>query len=1627
MKSLRVLSGSALFCVLALLLFHTAQLQAQQTSRGKDFYFSFLPNLHNGGLQSGDTLYVYVVADSVTTGTLTYRNRAGATFTQSINITDPTKIWQYQLQWNGFELLGYNQSTQFSTNNDLETPASQVFHVQTNRAVAVYALNKAQTTSDATLVFPTEFLGKDYWVMSYKADGVTQGSTLDLQYTPSEFCVIATDSNTVVSVTPTAPTTESGNSVKNFSLQKGEAYLFQSQFSTSNIRLDLTGTHVQSSKPVAVFSGHQRATLPVELRGQLISRDHLYEQLTPTGVWGRSYVITPLGQPSSSGGGGNDLWRVVAQDDGTILNFNNTQVAVLNRGQYYEAALVTPGLLVASKKVQVAFFKKTHSYNQNLQPGDPFMMIIPPRRQYLTEYRFTNIESTPNFYEQFITVVTTKANQANVLLDGVKLNASWLDIPNTCFSYANVRVSSANHKLTSSQPVGLYVYGYGDADSYGYVGGMALQPDLAEVDIDAGPDRTICLGDTAQMRVVGGASKAKWTPSTGLNCDTCLTVIAKPTQNTSYIVTVLDSLGCTQIDTVNIAVRKFQINAGKDTSMCPGGDSVKLSVVGVNGAILRVNWQPKIGLSCDTCTTTLAHPAVTTNYIAVAIDSLGCIGRDTVKVTIRPGLQVDAGPDQEFCSAADSVTLKVTMANGVIKKVKWSPSTGIGCDTCIQTKARPNVGTTYYVTVFDSSGCSGIDSIKFKLKSNSGAVHLSSEIYICDQNDSAALQIQGKIMSVKWTPSTGVSCDTCPLTYAKPKVTTTYYCSGVDALGCLFKDSVKVVPLPKATVDIQPDSVVCTSTGVALRAMGSFLSVYWTPTLGLSCTTCPTPVAIPPQKDMTYYVHARNGNSPDCEAIDSVTVKYRPGIEGQLPTVVNTCLGDTLRYSIKYGGKVLWVPSTNLSCDTCKDQVLVPKGNIKYTITGDSAGCTSKITLDVKLSQRASIAAPKDTSLCRGDTIVLRATSNSTTNPIEWSPYVGLDCPTCLTPKASPRKTTTYVVTSGSGGCASRDTITITVKDRPVAQISPQDTSLCNGGSVQYRLTLATTGSLLQWSPPEGLSCTDCPNPVATPTKSGINTYTLTIVGPNGCDTNIVTTIGVGAAPRDTLLNKDTSFCEGSALITRFRGDTSVAFVWTPKQGVSCETCARTEIRPDSSRTYYVLATDKSSGCSKLDSLHVTVHALPKHDSISADQTICQKQSTKLHVNAASSYKWTPSTGLDRDDIQEPTASPSTTTTYTVMLRNASGCTDSARVTINVQPCGDSLQIQPTAAITPILACDTSLVSFIIRNLGQIAIRIDSVSIIRTVNADVDPAYLASENVLHFPDTLQPNERHSPDFRLRILPRAEGSYTVVLRVHSENKTRIDSLVLNGTSYQLAVLFKLDSTSVTVDSSFIFPVEGYSKYWKELAIRGVDATISYDSHFMQLDTSVALALGDLTDATWSAKYDDATSVAGTARFVLRGTTPLSSKSGTSGSLFKPHFRTYLAPELSTRPTLSYTLPTLRVDCAERFADPGQVQIATCAGSLRRIVASLNTFELKYIAPNPVNSQIVEFRYSIGFACPVSLKLYDDLGREVQSVVSGQLEGGEYSLLFDSSTLANGTYHCVLTAAGYRFSKIMSVVR
>lgn len=699
-------------CLCSLCCVRPALAQDGADTRGTEFRFTFLPNYHTNELQGWqDSLYIMIAATKPTQGTLWQRNFDGVETSRPFVITDASQVLTISLHWEDYELRGYNRSGTLdfgASDNQNGKIAPQSFYIRTEEDVTVYALSQAIRTSDAMLVLPVDVLGTDYYAMAYPTDGSTEvdGSGITIltgQTTPSQFAVVAAENNTQITITPRTAVLNGRTTPFTVTLQQGDSYLLQADVSRNDLNTDLTGTRITSDKPVAVFGGHQRSLLPVTSTS-LTSRDFLTEQIPPVQVWGRQYLLTPFVIPDNIDPEGQDMVRVLAAYDNTVVSINDTEVATLGAGRWYEVPLSAAATLSATQDILVAQYKRSSQRGQISRLGDPFMIIIPPRRQFLRSYTVLNAQarelSSVVYQRQYVTLICPTAFVHTVTLDGTPVDPSvFTVIPSSCYSYASVRVADGVHTVTAEKEFGIYVYGYGNANSYGYVGGMAFRT-TPEMTASARGDTTICAGDTARLFAAGGVSYA-W-QGTALSCTDCPEPTATPKVSTLYTVTITDDLGCAVTKKISVRVNQSPVPVvSSDTAICAGG-SASLSVSGGTSYV----WFPAAGLSCTDCAQPTATPDDTTTYHVTVSNMFGCSVTDSVRVEVVPLPAVNLTPDTTIC---EGIPLRLEAQGGVA--YQWFPPAGLDCTDCAAPTVLPEQPTTYYVTVTGGHGCTITDSV----------------------------------------------------------------------------------------------------------------------------------------------------------------------------------------------------------------------------------------------------------------------------------------------------------------------------------------------------------------------------------------------------------------------------------------------------------------------------------------------------------------------------------------------------------------------------------------------------------------------------------------------------------------------------------------------------------------------------------------------------------------------------------------------------------------------------------------------------------------------------------------------------------------------------------------------------
>ncbi len=187
--------------------------------------------------------------------------------------------------------------------------------------------------------------------------------------------------------------------------------------------------------------------------------------------------------------------------------------------------------------------------------------------------------------------------------------------------------------------------------------------------------------------------------------------------------------------------------------------------------------------------------------------------------------------------------------------------------------ATPTKDTWFKVSVTDANGCQYVEEFNYKYAQP--IIYSAPDVETCEGED---IQI-GVVgtggaapLVYSWEPATGLDNPRLSRpTVIAPTANQRYIVHVIDDNGCHKFDTieVRVKALPKTTVS--PSTVICSAASTQLVATGG-TSYVWEPATGLSCTTCPNPVARP-AVTTTYRVLITDAKG--CVKLDSVTVVVR--------------------------------------------------------------------------------------------------------------------------------------------------------------------------------------------------------------------------------------------------------------------------------------------------------------------------------------------------------------------------------------------------------------------------------------------------------------------------------------------------------------------------------------------------------------------------------------------------------------------------------------------------------------------------------------------------------------------------------------------------------------------------------
>ncbi len=779
---------------------------------------------------------------------------------------------------------------------------------------------------------------------------------------------------------------------------------------------------------------------------------------------------------------------------------------------------------------------------------------------------------------------------------------------------------------------------------------------LAIPDVDAGPDTTICAGQSVQLNGSGDGTLV-WSPIAGLSDPNIPNPTANPEATQIYTLTVTGGNLCTNSDQTTVTVNVLpSANAGPDLAVCLG-DSVQLQASGPG----TYSWSPAATLDDPNATNPLAFPSVTTTYTLTLTDSVTCSATDQVTVTVTTPPNAGTDGSDQLCGAGLTFFLGNYLGGNPNSNGNWFDPSGAATNGFYTPGVSPSGAYDYVVT--GGPGCP-----------NDTATVTITEIPAPEAGEDAFIQLCTSGAPVDLftvlggTPDAGgtwVDVNNNPFSgIFDPAVDTTntfiYRVTGVPPCGDA-QATVIVIVNPALDPGASASTTTCGSGApfdmTALLGGTPDPSGSWSDPTNAAHGATFDP-AVDPAGVWTYLVPGGLG-CPDTTATLTITITDPDTtIDGDAAI----CIGESTQLT-STGNNVAWAWSPNVAVNdtTLQAPVFTPTTTTTYSVTvTDAAGCIGMGSVTVTVNALPTVDAGPNENVCAGGTVEIGGAPTSPTGTdFVWSPATGLDQPDAANPDATPAATTTYtVLVTDANGCAAQDSMLLTVVPLPALDAGP-DTGVCQGSSIQ--LSATGTGSF-NWSPATGLNNPNIANPSAQPSVT--TTYTVTLTA-NGCTSTDQVTVAVLGLPNADA-GADQYLCPGFDI--PLQGSGGGTPLWSPAGSLNDATSLTPLASPTSTTTYTLTITD-GNGCSATDQVTVQVSADPPADA-GPDVSICQGEQVTIGGSPTNipgtSVLWSPAAGLSDPTASNPVVTATATTAYIVTVTSDT-CTSQDIMLVTLQ------------------------------------------------------------------------------------------------------------------------------------------------------------------------------------------------------------------------------------------------------------------------------------------------------------------------------------------------------------------------
>ncbi|MCX6352294.1 MAG: M4 family metallopeptidase [Bacteroidetes bacterium] len=776
---------------------------------------------------------------------------------------------------------------------------------------------------------------------------------------------------------------------------------------------------------------------------------------------------------------------------------------------------------------------------------------------------------------------------------------------------------------------------------------------------------------------VNGTAKTtySWTGTLATNAtDTAITLGSVSFTAGSYTIkvwsekpnTVTDSTPGNDTFSIKITVYGTPTAAaGSNKSICNGG-STSIGATAVSGS--TYSWSSSPSGFTSTSPNPTVSPTATTTYTITETNAGGCSASNSVTITVNPLPTVNAGKDTAFCIGG---TAKIGTTTTSGHTYSWTSSPSGFTSTLGSTTTTPSATTIYILSEsITATGCSKSDSIKVTVNPLPSATTGGNKS-LCSGSSTilGSTSVSGHTYSWVSKPSGFTSTASNPT--VSPTVTTTYTLTEITtATGCSKSDTAQISVNPLPTANAGSAASICAGGSVGIGATAVSGNTYsWSSSPSGFTSTVSNPTVTPTAT--TTYSLTEKVTATGCTKTNTVVITVNPAPAANVGSAAFICSGKstTIGASSVSGNTYAWTSNPSGFTSTISNPTVSPTVTTVYKLIETNSTTTCSKTDSVKITVNPIPAAPTASSnspICVGGTL------NLSTATVSGAGYNWTGANSFTSTQQNPSRTSitladsgTYSLTITVSGCTSPSgKTTVIVNPLPNANVGTAG-AICLGTSLQIGAT-AVSGNTYSWtSNPTGFTSTQS-NPTVTPTTSTYYKLTETSFGCSKTDSVL---IKVNATPKPNA-GSAKSVCKGTSAIIGGSATAGSTYAWTSNPAGFTSTVSNPTVTPTVNTTYIVTETITASGCSKKDSVAVTVNAIPLAKT-GNKQSICIGKTTQIGDSAiaGNTYAWVSNPTGFTSTQSNPIVSPTVSTTYTLTETvTAAGCSNTGTVTITVNP-----------------------------------------------------------------------------------------------------------------------------------------------------------------------------------------------------------------------------------------------------------------------------------------------------------------------------------------------------------------------